>query len=70
MKLHYYPIGETKLPWDADFTYGFGISDWRAFKLNFSYGNWIANRFPWNMKELDYHNFMNGEFVLSFTYSW
>lgn len=68
--LFYYPISKTKLPWDPDFTYGFGIYDWRAFKINFSYGNWIANRFPWNTKQLDYYNFLNGEFVLNFTYSW
>jgi len=68
--LYYYPIHKTKLPWDPDFTYGFGIFDSRPFKINFSYGNWIANRFPWNTKELDYHNFLNGTFGLNFTYSW
>ncbi|MEX2590884.1 MAG: hypothetical protein WD334_11825, partial [Chitinophagales bacterium] len=68
--LFYYPIQKTKLMWDPDFTYGFGISDWRAFKVNFTYGNWIANRFPWNDKEMDYYNFLNGEFTLYLTYSW
>jgi len=70
--LFYYSKEEAKLSWDPDFTYGFGIFDWRAFKINISYGNWIANRFPWNEgnKELDYYGFLNGEFVLSFTYSW
>ena len=68
--LFYYPIETAKLPWDPDFTYGFGIFDWRAFKLNLSYGNWIANRFSWNTKELDNYGFMNGEFNLNFTYSW
>jgi hypothetical protein len=67
--LFYYPITESKLPWDADYTYGFGIFDWRAFKINFSYGNWIANRFPWSEKEME-HSFMNGEFTLSVNYAW
>lgn len=67
--LLYYPVKESKLPWDPDFTYGFGLFDWRAFKFNLSYGNWIANRFPWNEKKLEDHEFMNGEFSLSFTYS-
>jgi len=65
----YYPIEKTKLPWDPDFTYGFGIHDWRAFKINFSYGNWIANRFPWTEKEMK-HGFMNGEFTLNINYAW
>jgi hypothetical protein len=68
--LFYYPLAKTILHWDPDFTYGFGIYDWRAFKLNFSYGNWIANRFPWNKKELDDYGFLNGEFNISFSYSW
>jgi len=68
--LFYYPIKETILPWDPDYTYGFGIYDYRAFKINFSYGNWIANRFAWNSKVLDYYNFSNGEFILNLTYSW
>jgi len=64
----YYPIKETKLPWDADFTYGFGVFDWRAFKMNLSYGNWIANRFPGNKKEMS-HDFFNGEVKASFTWA-
>lgn len=64
----YYPIGKSKLPWDADYTYGFGIFDWRAFKMNFSYGNWIANRFPGNKKEMQ-HDFFNGEVKATFTWA-
>jgi hypothetical protein len=67
--LFYYPIQKTKLPWDPDFTYGFGISDWRAFKINLTYGNWIANRYPWANKEMK-HGFMNGEFTLNINYAW
>nr|MBS0037600.1 hypothetical protein [Saprospiraceae bacterium] len=66
----FYPGKKTKLPWDPDFTYGFGMFDWRSFKINFSYGNWIANRFPWNEKELEHHGFVNGELTLNVTYSW
>jgi len=66
---YYYPVKESKLPWDADFTYGFGIFDWRAFKMNISYGNWIANRFPWNEKEMPYHDFFNGEVKATFTWA-
>jgi hypothetical protein len=65
----YYPIQITKLPWDPDYTYGFGISNWKAFKVNISYGNWIANRYPWLDKEMK-HGFLNGEFTLNLTYAW
>jgi hypothetical protein len=65
-----YPIQATILPWDPDYTYGFGVFNWRSFKLNASYGNWIANRFPWNPKELNHYNFLNGEFLVQFNYSW
>ena len=68
--LWYYPLKKSKLPWDPDFTYGFGVFDWRPFSINFSYGNWIANRFPWNEKELKNHRFINGQWSLNLTYSW
>jgi len=67
--VYYYPNKDSKLPWDADYTYGFGLFDWRAFKMNFSYGNWIANRFPWNDKDIPSHNFLNGEVKATFTWA-
>ncbi len=67
--VYFYPKSESKVPWDPDFTYGFGLFDWKSFKVNFSYGNWIANRFPWNKKEMK-NDFSNGEFKLQFTYIW
>jgi len=67
--VYFYPKADSKMPWDPDFTYGFGLFDWRSFKLNVSYGNWIANRFPWNDKEMK-NDFTNGEFKLMFTYIW
>ena len=65
---YYYPDANTRLPWDPDFTYGFGYFNWQAFKLNVSYGNWIANRFPWDDKEMK-HGFKNGEFKVMFTWA-
>ena len=67
--VYFYPETASKMPWDPDFTYGFGYFDWRSFKLNISYGNWIANRFSWNDKEMK-NDFSNGEFKVSFTYIW
>jgi hypothetical protein len=67
--VYFYPNQESKVPWDPDFTYGFGYFDWRSFKVNFSYGNWIANRFPWNDKEMK-NDFSNGDIKLTFSYIW
>jgi hypothetical protein len=66
--VYYYPDKTSKLPWDPDFTYGLGYFNWEAFKLNISYGNWIANRFPWNDKEME-HNPFDGELKVMFTWS-
>ena len=68
--LFYYPWEHQKLVWEPDYSYGFGIFDYQAFKVNITYGNWVANRFPWNTKELDYYGFMNGELVISLNYAW
>ena len=67
--VYYYPDAKSELPWDPDYTYGFGYFDWKSFKLNFSYGNWIANRFPGRDKQMK-NDFSNGEFKLSFSYIW
>ncbi len=67
--VYFYPVKKSKMPWDPDFTYGFGYFNWRSFKINFSYGNWIANRFPWNEKEMK-NDFTNGEFKLLFNFIW
>ncbi len=68
--LYYFPERDKLVAWDPDYTYGFGYFDWRAFKVNFSYGNWVVNRFPWNEKELKYYGFLDGDFKLSFSYAW
>lgn len=67
--LYFYPVSNSKLPWDPDYTYGFGIFDWRPMTVNFTYGNWISNRFPWNDKKVSNHGFMNGEFKLFINYA-
>lgn len=59
-----------KMPWDADFTYGFGYYDWRSFRFSLTYGNYSVNRFPWNKKELEHYGFIDGNFTLMFNYIW
>ena len=64
----YYLNAETKLPWDPDFTYGFGYFNWKAFNMSVSYGNWIANRFPGNKMEME-HSPLNGELKAVFIWA-
>ena len=65
--VHYYPIKNSKMPWDPDFTYGFGYFDYRPWKLSVTYGNWIANRFDFK-KELPEYGFLDGNFSINFNY--
>jgi hypothetical protein len=62
-----YPIPNTKMPWDPEFTYGFGYFDWRPWRVSITYGNWIANRFNFN-PEIPGYNFLDGNFSILFNY--
>ncbi len=68
--VYFYPISRTVVPWDPDFTYGFGVFNWQSFRVNVSYGNWIANRFPWNESQMPFHGILNGELNVSVTWAW
>lgn len=59
-----------KQPWDPDYTYGFGWFDWRPFRLSFTYGNWVINRFPWNEKTFPNYGFLDGNFRIIFNWAW
>jgi hypothetical protein len=65
-----YPIASQKLPWDPDFTYGFGYFDWRSFKLSVTYNNWAVNRFPWNKTEYPHYGLIDGNFRIVANYMW
>lgn len=67
--VYLYPIKGSKLPWDPDYTYGFGIYNWQPLTVNFTYGNYIANRFSKATQPLKYHRFMNGEFRVFLNFS-
>lgn len=62
-----YPIPNTRMPWDPDFTYGFGYFDYRKWRVSITYGNWIANRFNFK-KEIPKYNFWDGNFSVLFNY--
>jgi len=42
----FYPIQGQQQPWDPDFTYSMGYSDWRPGTFSVEYSNYAPNRFP------------------------
>lgn len=68
--LNFFPDENKRLPWDPDYTYGFGYFDWRPFKFSFSYGNWVVNRFGGNSNAYEYYGFWDGNFNISLNYVW
>jgi len=68
--MNFYPDKSKRLPWDPDFTYGFGYFDWRPFKFSITYGNWVVNRFNNKPAQYNYYGFLDGNIQISFNYVW
>lgn len=62
--VNYYPLTSTKMNWDPDFTYGFGVNKYGHMTVGVSYGNYSTNRFPWNKKEISNYGFLDGIFSI------
>jgi hypothetical protein len=59
-----------QLPWDPDYTYGFGYFDYRSFRFSLTYGNWAVNRFPWKKQAYPDYGFFDGNFKLTVNWIW
>ncbi|MFL5752299.1 MAG: hypothetical protein ACJ76F_02745, partial [Bacteroidia bacterium] len=59
-----------KLPWDPDYSYGFGYFDWRNFRISLTYGNWAINRLPWNRNYYPHYGFWDGNFRIVGNWIW
>ncbi len=59
-----------KMPWDPDYSYGFGYFNYKSFRASVTYANWIANRFPWNPKELKPYGVLDGDLRLTLNFNW
>jgi hypothetical protein len=59
-----------QLPWDPDYTYGFGYFDWRSFRFSLTYGNWAVNRFPWKKQVYEKYGFLDGNFKVVLNWIW
>jgi hypothetical protein len=69
--LYYYfqPVFR-QLPWDPDFTFGFGHFNWKAFRLSLTYGNWAINRFRGKNQIYNDYGFIDGNFKFTFNWIW
>jgi hypothetical protein len=70
--VYYYfdDIGYRQLPWDPDYSYGFGYFDWRSFRLSLTYGNWAVNRFPGKKNYFPNYGFLDGNFRAVLNWVW
>jgi hypothetical protein len=67
---YYFDPMYRQLPWDPDYTYGFGYFDWRAFRISLTYGNWAINRFPWKKSAYPDYGFLDGNFRIIANWVW
>jgi hypothetical protein len=70
--VYYYftDLGYRQLPWDPDYSYGFGYFDWRSFRLSLTYGNWAVNRWPGKKNYYPNYGFLDGNFRLTANWIW
>ncbi|MES2567798.1 MAG: hypothetical protein V4565_13075 [Bacteroidota bacterium] len=67
---YYYPEEHKRQAWDPDYSYGFGMFDWRAFRLSLTYGNWAINRWPGKKTYYPAYGFPDGQFRLVANWIW
>jgi hypothetical protein len=67
---YYFSPMFTQLPWDPDYSYGFGYFDWRSFRVSLTYGNWAINRFGGKNKLYPTYNFLDGQFKVMVNWIW
>ncbi|HXH39610.1 MAG TPA: hypothetical protein VNN08_13345 [Thermoanaerobaculia bacterium] len=68
-KFSYYPVHGQQQPWDPDFTYCFGYSDWHPGTWSLEYTNFAPNRLPSHAPVAHPGTFRDGSLVLSYGWS-
>ncbi|MBA3664936.1 MAG: hypothetical protein H0W61_12110 [Bacteroidetes bacterium] len=67
---YYFDPMYRQLPWDPDYSYGFGYFDWRSFRASITYGNWAINRFPGKKNLYPEYGFFDGNFKVTLNWIW
>lgn len=68
--VYYYTEPQKRQPWDPDYSYGFGMFDWRSFRVSVTYGNWAINRWPGSKNLYPGYGFLDGQFKATFNWIW
>lgn len=67
---YYYPENVKRQAWDPDYSYGFGLFDWRSFRISLIYGNWAINRWPGTKTYYPAYGFLDGQFKVVANWIW
>jgi len=70
VNVYAYPRHGQQQPWDPDFTYAFGLWDWRPGTLSLQYGNYSGNRFPGRARSAGEGSLRSGSTMLSWRLDW
>lgn len=65
--LFHYPKSRQRQPWDPDFIYGFGYSDYRPGTVSIQYNNYSGNRYPWHTRSPGQGRLRNGSISVSWS---
>jgi hypothetical protein len=68
--VYYYPEQYKQMPWDPDYTYGFGYFNYHSFRISLTYGNWAVNRWPGRKKAFPEYGFLDGQFRFVINWIW
>ncbi len=58
--LNLFAYGRGQQPWDPDFTYSFGLADYRSGRFSILYANYSGNRFPGRRRAANTGMFRDG----------
>lgn len=69
-RFFYYPDRKQRQPWDPDFTYGFGWSDYRPGSFSVQYNNYSGNRYSAGERAPNTGRFSDGSLSILYNWAW
>lgn len=66
--LNMFVYGHGQQPWDPDFTYSFGLFDYRSNRFSIQYANYSGNRFPGHHRAANSGRFVDGGITISWNH--
>lgn len=66
--LNVFAYAHGQQPWDPDYTYSFGLFDYRQNRFSIQYANYSGNRFPGHARSPQSGRFVDGGITISWTH--